>query len=94
MLLALDEMQIKYEHCASTDYAARAQLYILRNFKPKRLFSNILSRSVDSLPAAKLYVAGFPCKARSKWCSSNVGHSRSKQQCLQGFETLAKFATS
>ncbi len=73
-LLALMELGFEVDHCSSTEYATGPQRFILRNFKPKNLYADILNRAPGQLqPNSDFYIAGFPCKAFSSLQSTAGG---------------------
>ena len=62
-LCALRELHLWYDHKLSTENARGPLQYILRNFEPEKIFTDILDRCPDDVPHSHIYIAGFPCKA-------------------------------
>ena len=66
-------------HLASCEVAPSCQRFILRNFRPAKLFPNIFSRTHAELRALKpvdVYSAGFPCKAPGPQWRHAISRSR------------------
>jgi hypothetical protein len=57
-VLALGELGFKVRHLVATEIAGKAQRFIARNFKPAKIFGNILSRAATDLPKTQFYFAG------------------------------------
>lgn len=65
-LMALDRLNIQYEHIFSSDIDKGCKEFIMNNYKPNVFFDNIKDRDNTKLPKdIDLYVAGFPCQAFS-----------------------------
>jgi len=65
-LMALDRLNIKYEHIFSSDIDKGCKEFIMNNYKPNVFFDNIKGRDNSKLPQnIDFYVAGFPCQAFS-----------------------------
>lgn len=65
-LMALDNMNIKYNHVFSSDIDKSSKLFIENNFKPKYFFNDIKTRNNDLFKKSiDMYIAGFPCQTFS-----------------------------
>jgi DNA (cytosine-5)-methyltransferase 1 len=62
-IMALELMNIKYEHLFSSDIDKNCREVIKMNYNPKIIYENITKRDHSKLPKLDLYVAGFPCQA-------------------------------
>jgi DNA-cytosine methyltransferase len=65
-LMALDRLNVQYEHIFSSDIDKGCKEFIMNNYKPNVFFDNIKDRdNTKLLKDIDLYVAGFPCQAFS-----------------------------
>lgn len=62
---ALELLNIKYDHLFSCDNDSEVIKSINANYKPKKIYTDILKRNHKELPHVDLYVAGWPCQTFS-----------------------------
>lgn len=63
-IMALNRLQVDFEHVFSCDTCPQVKKQILANFSGVKFFDDLMSRDNSSrdVPAADLYIAGFPCQ--------------------------------
>jgi site-specific DNA-cytosine methylase len=64
-LVALRRLGMSFRHEFSSELCSTARRVLRANFRPRRLFRDLTSRSISETPRVDLYVAGFPCQAFS-----------------------------
>ena len=63
-VMALQKLNVAYEHMFSCDIDRHVKTQIMQNFPPKIWFDDLMTRdnSASSTPVVDIYVAGFPCQ--------------------------------
>eukprot|EP00435_Cladocopium_sp_Y103_P045638 s592_g13.t1 len=63
-IMALNRLQVDFEHVFSCDTCPQVKKQILANFPQVKFFDDLMARDNSSrdVPAADLYIAGFPCQ--------------------------------
>lgn len=63
-IMALNRLQVDFEHVFSCDTCPQVKKQILANFPRVKFFDDLMARDNSSrdVPAADLYIAGFPCQ--------------------------------
>lgn len=65
-ILALQELNLPFQHVFSSEIDANCIKTIKANFSPEILYNDIVTRDVHSLPDIDLYICGFPCQPFSE----------------------------
>ena len=64
-IMALKALRVPHEHLFSSEIDKDCREIIRKNYRPKKIFEDLVRRDHKKLPRLDLYVAGFPCQAFS-----------------------------
>ncbi len=78
-LMALDLLNIDYDHMFSSEIDKNCIEFINRNFPPKKMYVDLKKRNVNEMDYVDLYVAGFPCQT-----FSSLGRGEGFNNMLKG----------
>jgi len=65
-IVALEQMEVKYDHVFSCDNNKWCKQNIMANHNPKTFYDDMINRDVKKMKTVDLYVCGFPCQPFSK----------------------------
>ena len=87
-IIALQNLNISFDHEFSCDCDIHVQNTIKANFKPKILYDNIFNRDISNIPDIDLYIAGFPCQPFSTINQHREGFNEINKKGIIFFECL------
>jgi DNA (cytosine-5)-methyltransferase 1 len=64
-IMALQTLKVPHDHLFSSEVDADCCTVIKKNYKPKKIYHDMLKRDHRKLPLLDVYIAGFPCQAFS-----------------------------